>query len=836
MLALLYATAVWGATYHLAPNGNDAAAGTEAAPWKTFAKVNALQPGDTLLVHEGTYTQTAGVAISVDGTEGAPITVQGVGAVTITGSAARIFVCGADLQPVNWLTFRNLRFYEVTWPVRFYEGANHVTFEDIEVARCFRGLQVFGGGDLTFRRVWIHDSGAGIGLGEKEVPEHGVNGALVEDCWAERNRQDLIAPPLPNGWVVSNDTHLLVVEDFCSEIVVRRCKASGHADAGFDLKSPCLVDSCFSTGSPNGYKLWGRGGPAVLRNSIAVNNLDTGVTFGAGVIENCTLANNGRCALRPNGPLAGIAVRNSILAGAGGGEVLVRLYRAKTSGVKGEVFQGDHNLYWSPQPTDLAWYCHDADRESHSLAGLAAGELPLGAGCLFADPLFANALAGDLHLRPGSPAIGAGVALAGVGSDYDGTPRPGQGPVTIGAFEVPTANAPPTQPDVTITPGRPLTDDTLVAAADGSIDPDGDPLTYRFAWYQDSALQSDLTTDTVPAERTARGQEWTCVVTPFDGRAEGPSGEGSVQIANAAPSRPTMTLKPSPPTSASNVVCSLRGAVDPDGDPLRYGYRWSLWEGSGWVQRRVLVTDQSTDTLTVSLIRKGQLWKCYARATDGEVMGAPATARFLIANAPPSRPTLTLTPAAPGPGDNVTARVTGCVDADGDPLRYTFGWAVAVGRQWVQKRGRIATRAYDALPSSLTASGQAWKCYVTATDGTDRSPLVEQRFTIGATASVASASVCVSSLSVVPTAAGAQIVFALSAPASVQAEVLNIAGRPVKLITPSTQFGTGTQTMIWTGQTDAGLPAPDGRYLIRLTARGEDGTGSQTLGTVWIER
>ncbi len=50
---------VLGATYYVAQNGNDANNGTNAAPFKTFAKANSvMNPGDTCIVKDGTYWQT----------------------------------------------------------------------------------------------------------------------------------------------------------------------------------------------------------------------------------------------------------------------------------------------------------------------------------------------------------------------------------------------------------------------------------------------------------------------------------------------------------------------------------------------------------------------------------------------------------------------------------------------------------------------------------------------------------------------------------------------------------------------------------------------------------
>ncbi|MBM3473142.1 MAG: hypothetical protein FJX75_07750 [Armatimonadetes bacterium] len=94
------------------------------------------------------------------------------------------------------------------------------------------------------------------------------------------------------------------------------------------------------------------------------------------------------------------------------------------------------------------------------------------------------------------------------------------------------------------------------------------------------------------------------------------------------------------------------------------------------------------------------------------------------------------------------------------------------------------------------------------------------------------AGVALASVTAVPTAAGAQIALNLSSAATVDATVLNLAGRPVKQLVRGRDCAQGTTTLVWTGQTDTGLSAPSGTYLVAVEARTEDGRQSRALARI----
>ncbi len=111
-----------------------------------------------------------------------------------------------------------------------------------------------------------------------------------------------------------------------------------------------------------------------------------------------------------------------------------------------------------------------------------------------------------------------------VAMDAEGFPsEPVSASVTI-------TNSPPTAPVVSIAPASPTQALDLVCSVDiPSTDPDGDGVTYSFAWEVDG-VSSGLTGDTLPWDETAVGEFWTCLVEPDDGEDPGPEGTATVQV------------------------------------------------------------------------------------------------------------------------------------------------------------------------------------------------------------------------------------------------------------------------------------------------------------------
>ncbi len=62
IIALLFLVAsgeAFAATYYVSPTGSDSSSGSASAPFKTIQKAaNIVNPGDTVIVKDGTYTDT----------------------------------------------------------------------------------------------------------------------------------------------------------------------------------------------------------------------------------------------------------------------------------------------------------------------------------------------------------------------------------------------------------------------------------------------------------------------------------------------------------------------------------------------------------------------------------------------------------------------------------------------------------------------------------------------------------------------------------------------------------------------------------------------------------
>ena len=84
--------------------------------------------------------------------------------------------------------------------------------------------------------------------------------------------------------------------------------------------------------------------------------------------------------------------------------------------------------------------------------------------------------------------------------------------------------------------------------------------------------------------------------------------------------------------------------------------------------------------------------------------------------------------------------------------------------------------------------------------------------------------------------AGATIEFVASRAARVDVTVVNVAGRTVRRLAGERDVGAGPTSLAWDLCNDAGTRLPNGRYLIRITARTEDGQQASAVTSLAVGR
>ncbi|MFN0280944.1 MAG: DUF1565 domain-containing protein [Kineosporiaceae bacterium] len=178
--------AVAGADYYVSPGGSDSAKGSSSAPWRTLEHaMEALRPGDTLVVGTGTYREKLDGVKITPGTSGGPITVKAApGARPVL--AGLLWMHDADYWHISGLN--------VTWDsgssgdhmVKFSGGSNW-SYTDAEVwgAHAFAAI-LLSEGTRAFRlaRLYVHDTAETNGQNQDHLiyANTDAGGGVIEHC------------------------------------------------------------------------------------------------------------------------------------------------------------------------------------------------------------------------------------------------------------------------------------------------------------------------------------------------------------------------------------------------------------------------------------------------------------------------------------------------------------------------------------------------------------------------------------------------------------------------------------------------------------------------------
>jgi outer membrane protein assembly factor BamB len=194
----------------------------------------------------------------------------------------------------------------------------------------------------------------------------------------------------------------------------------------------------------------------------------------------------------------------------------------------------------------------------------------------------------------------------------DGTDESGRA-----VAEVTVQNSPPGAPGLVIEPEVARTGDTLTCRVGvPAVDPDGDDVSYTFSWWRNERpVPSGAEPSRLPANLTSRGDRFRCAATPSDGALPGPAATIERTISNSPPGPARVQLSPGGVKPGQPLRCEVAAkAVDPDGDKVRYRYRW---QRNGTAQPFA----ESSEEVPARLLRPGDRWRCTVIPTDGDLDG-----------------------------------------------------------------------------------------------------------------------------------------------------------------------------------------------------------------------
>ena len=135
--------------------------------------------------------------------------------------------------------------------------------------------------------------------------------------------------------------------------------------------------------------------------------------------------------------------------------------------------------------------------------------------------------------------------------------------VTIG-------NSPPEITDVSLAPTDVFTDDTVTATA-STIEPDGQPLTFQYAFYVDDVLVQDSASATLDGTvHFDKGQTIQVTVTADDGLDSDTASSELVSVRNSPPSAPEVSIEEMDESTCDSVYFDDVGWVDIDA-PAAFG-------------------------------------------------------------------------------------------------------------------------------------------------------------------------------------------------------------------------------------------------------------------------
>jgi parallel beta-helix repeat protein len=375
-------------TYVVDPSGNDSAAGTDAAPWRTIqASVGKLKPGDTLLVRNGTYSESTGEAdITIDGLNG---------------------------TPQQWITIaaypgQRPKLVGGEWKVIGLSNSSYVEFRGLELSgsatsdqRPTTGFEIRASHHIRVTGNYVHDGGGGgIAANQSNHLEFTNNVVAGMSKWNPYQTSGIATFESQNiGGGDENGYSIRIADNlvYGNENIVPPGKGQKITDGN------CIIIDW--------HDRYGYQGTTLVENNVCYNNGGRGVhVFHSGnvVAVNNTLYHNVQSRdLSDDGELSAVNARNVTFRN---NLVVPRDDRKEVNVASADAIAFTSNLY--------------AKQGARSRGD---GDV------VVPDAGLVDPTQGRFAPRAGSPAIAAGTPDGAPAADIDGKPRHNR--PAIGAYE-----------------------------------------------------------------------------------------------------------------------------------------------------------------------------------------------------------------------------------------------------------------------------------------------------------------------------------------------------------------------------------------------------------------
>ncbi len=418
MMVFVQGAALAGADWYCAPSGSDSNPGTQANPFRQIrAAVAVAQPGDTILVADGSYLGFS--ILNFTGTVAAPLTIQaqGTGAV-ITNTTDR-----TDYHSNRDIIFISYCFYVVIDGLQGYNatraGLRIDNSPNVTVEHCTFGNNTTWGIVTDFSNNLLIQYNDCYG----SVQQHGVyvSDSSLSPIVRYNTFHDNAACGLHMNGGFPDGPPGLISHALIEFNVIYNNGAAGGSGINCDgVTNSAFIGNVIYNEHASGMSLYCDDGSPSSVNAVIIGN-----TF--------DIASDGRWDLNIDNASTGAKVYDNILLNHNPSHGSI-MFDA-TNSMAG--FTSDYNVLCTGgiEVTEddgastigfPAW--KTAGFDAHSITATQAA-------------LFTDWSTGKYTLIPGAPAIGAGVAaFAGTTApnvDLVGNPRPGPTGYSIGAYEVP---------------------------------------------------------------------------------------------------------------------------------------------------------------------------------------------------------------------------------------------------------------------------------------------------------------------------------------------------------------------------------------------------------------